>query len=44
VFPSIPTDFLQVGHFGYNGSEYSGANFVREKEGLGAEEMEVVSF
>jgi phosphoglucomutase len=36
--------FLQVGHFGYNGSEYSGANFVREKEGLGAEEMEVVSF
>jgi len=31
-FHQVQRIFLQVGHFGYNGSEYSGANFVREKE------------
>jgi hypothetical protein len=39
VFPSVQLIFLRVGHFGYNGSEYSGANFVREKKLGGTEEM-----
>ena len=40
-FHRVQRIFLRVGHFGYNGLEYSGANFVREKKLGGTEEMEV---
>jgi hypothetical protein len=40
-FHRVQRIFLRVGHFGYNGSEYSGANFDREKKLGGTEEMEV---
>ena len=33
-FHRVQRIFLRVGHFGYNGSEYSGANFVRDKKTL----------